>query len=346
MILYIGRRLLYAIPIAFGVSVVCFSLVYLAPGDPLQTILPSDASADTIAMVKAAYGFDQPIPIQFLKWLGHVLVGDFGESIATRRPVILEVSGALYNTGILALFAVPLAFVAGYSMGAIAGCFPGRTVDRFVTGTAVMGVSLPNYWFGIVLVIVFAVEFMALPATGMGANGSTAFSIFRWADDKFLVLPVITLAMVPIGIIARTTRAAVAEVLNQDFVTTLRAKGLGEITVIRHVLKNSMPQVLAVMGLQFGYLMGGSILVETVFTWPGSGFLLSKAIINRDVPVLQGTILLLATCCNRCSIRASGGPDHGGHRGSGAKRAIVRGTGRPRAEGAGLLGIRRLPAAL
>jgi peptide/nickel transport system permease protein len=294
MIGYIGRRILFAIPIAFGVAVVCFSLVYLAPGDPLQTILPADASADTIAMVKAAYGFDKPIPIQFLKWLGHVLIGDFGESIATRRPVILEVTGALYNTSILALFAVPLSFFLGYAMGAIAGCFPGRFLDRAVTGTAVMGVSLPNYWFGIVLVILFAVEWMWLPATGMGANGSSAFSIFRWEDARFLVLPVITLAMVPIGIIARTTRAAVAEVLNQDFVTTLRAKGLSEIAIIRHVLKNSLPQVLAVMGLQFGYLMGGSILVETVFTWPGSGFLLSKAIINRDVPVLQGTILFLA----------------------------------------------------
>jgi peptide/nickel transport system permease protein len=288
------RRLMYAVPIAFGVSVVCFSLVYLAPGDPLQTILPSDASADTIAMVKAAYGFDQPLPIQFLKWLGHVLVGDFGQSIATRRPVILEVSGALYNTSVLALFAVPIAFSTGFSMGAIAGCFPGKWIDRILTGSAVLGVSLPNYWFGIVLVIFFAVEAMVLPATGMGSNGSDQFSVLRWSDARYLVLPVITLSMVPIGIIARTTRAAVAEVMNQDFVITLRAKGLSETAVIRHVLKNALPQVLAVMGLQFGYLMGGSILVETVFTWPGSGFLLSKAIINRDVPVLQGTILMLA----------------------------------------------------
>jgi peptide/nickel transport system permease protein len=294
VIKYIFRRLLYAIPIAFGVSVVCFSLVYLAPGDPLQTILPSDASAETIAMVKAAYGFDRPLPIQFLKWLGHVLVGDFGESIATRRPVLLEVSGAMSNTVTLVMFAVPLSFSLGYTMGAIAGCFPGRILDRMITGTAVMGVSVPNYWLGIVLVIIFAVEMMALPATGMGPNGSTAFSIFRWSDDRFLVLPVITLSMVPIGIISRSTRAAVAEVLNQDFVITLRAKGLSEFAVVRHVLKNSLPQVLAVMGLQFGYLIGGSILVETVFTWPGSGFLLSKAIINRDVPVLQGTILALS----------------------------------------------------
>ena len=288
------RRLVYALPIALGVSIVCFSLVYLAPGDPLQTILPADASADTIAIIKHEYGFDRPIPVQFLFWLGHVLQGDFGVSIATRRPVVLEVMGSLANTIMLTSFAIPISFVIGYTMGAVAGCFPGTALDRIVTGGAVAGVSLPNYWVGIVLVIVFSVELMVLPATGMGANGSAQFSLFSLADLKFLVLPVITLALVPVGILARSTRAAVAEVRNQDFVTTLRAKGLGEFAIIRHVLKNAMPPVLAVMGLQFGYLMGGSILVETVFTWPGSGFLLSKAIINRDIPVLQGAILMLA----------------------------------------------------
>jgi peptide/nickel transport system permease protein len=189
---------------------------------------------------------------------------------------------------------VPLSFAIGYTMGAIAGCFPGRWLDRLVTGTAVVGVSLPNYWLGIVLVVFFAVQYPLLPATGMGPSGSTNFHILEWSSAKYLVLPVFTLAMIPIGILARTTRAAVAEVRNQDFVQTLRAKGLSEWAVIRHVLKNSLPQVMAVMGLQFGYLLGGSILVETVFTWPGSGFLLSKAIINRDVPVLQGTILTLS----------------------------------------------------
>ena len=294
MLRYILRRILYAVPIAFGVSVVCFSLVYIAPGDPLQTVMPPDATAETIAIVKHAYGFDKPIPVQFGIWLGHVMTGDFGVSISTRRPVILEVSDALANTALLCLFAIPLSFFMGYVMGVAAGCFPGRWIDRVVTGVAVIGVSVPNYWLGIVMVIVFAVEYMVLPATGMGPNGSTGFHILQWSNAKFLVLPVITLAMIPIGILARTTRAAVAEVRNQDFVQTLRAKGLSEWAVTRHVLKNAMPQITAVMGLQFGYLLGGSILVETVFTWPGSGFLLSKAIINRDVPVLQGTILVLS----------------------------------------------------
>ena len=170
MLGYIARRILLAIPIAFGVSVVCFSLVYLAPGDPLQTILPSDATQEMVAQIKHAYGFDRPLPVQYLLWLGHVLTGDFGASIATRRPVILEVTGALSNTFMLTSLAVPIAFLIGYTMGAVAGCFPGRAVDRVVTGAAVVGVSLPNYWLGIVLVIIFAVELMALPATGMGPS--------------------------------------------------------------------------------------------------------------------------------------------------------------------------------
>jgi len=294
MIFYILRRILYAIPIAFGVSVVCFALVYIAPGDPLQTVMPPDATAETIAIVKAAYGFDKPIPVQYLIWLGRLLTGNFGVSISTRRPVLLEVTDALSNTALLAAFAVPISFLVGYVMGAIAGCFPGRWLDRVVTGTAVIGVSLPNYWFGIVLVVIFAVEYALLPATGMGPSGSSNFHILEWSSAKYLILPVVTLSMIPVGILARTTRAAVAEIRNQDFVQTLRAKGLSEWAVIRHVLKNSLPTVMAVMGLQFGYLLGGSILVETVFTWPGSGFLLSKAIINRDVPVLQGTILTLS----------------------------------------------------
>lgn len=291
-------RLIYALPIAFGVSLVCFMLVFLAPGDPLQTVLPPDATAETIAIVRKAYGFDQPLPVQFVHWIWRALHGDFGLSIATRRPVSAEVWGALVNTLVLCLFAVPLSFVIGAGLGTLAGCAPptaaGRALDRTVTGVAVMGVSVPNYWLGLVLVILFAVEYSVLPASGMGASGSDAFNPLRWDDFRYLVLPVVTLALVPVGIIARSTRAAVLEVRSQDFVVTLRAKGLGEWAVTRHVLKNAAPGMLAVMGLQFGYLMGGSILVEPVFTWPGSGTLLGRAIVNRDVPVLQGAILSLS----------------------------------------------------
>ena len=291
-------RLIYALPIAFGVGLVCFMLVYLAPGDPLQTVLPPDANAEMIEIVKRAYGFDKPLPVQFFNWVWRALHGDFGLSVSTRRPVGLEVGGALVNTLELALFAVPISFVVGAGLGTIAGwatdSWGGKLLDRLVTGTAVLGVSVPNYWLGLVMVIVFAVELSWLPASGMGANGSDQFSAWNLDDARYLVMPVLTLSMVPIGIIARSTRAAVLEMRSQDFVTTLRAKGLGEWAVMRHVLKNAAPGMLAVMGLQFGYLMGGSILVEPVFAWPGSGQLLGRAIVNRDVPVLQGAILALS----------------------------------------------------
>lgn len=294
MTAYIIRRLLYLIPIALGVSIVCFALVYIAPGDPLQTVLPEDASAETIEMVKKAYGFDKPIPVQYAIWLGKVLVGDFGKSIASGREVSDEIVKALGNTIFLAAGAVGVAFTLAFCLGTLAGYWAGSPLDKVVTGIAVIGVSVPNYWLGIVLIIIFAVELNVLPATGMGPRGSETFDITQWNHFRHVLMPIVTLSLIPIGIITRTTRSAVAEVLNQDFVETLRAKGLLEWEVLLHVVRNALPQVLAVMGLQFGYLMGGSILVETIFTWPGTGFLLNKAILTRDLPVLQGTILVLA----------------------------------------------------
>ena len=288
------RRLLLTIPIALGVSIVCFALVYIAPGDPLQTIMPPDATQQTIDAIKHAYGLDKPLVMQYLIWLWRVLHGQLGTSISTNRPVALEVGQALANTLRLVAVAMPAALLAGYAMGVAAARFPGRIVDRLVSGSAVLGVSLPNFWVGVVLVILFAVQWSLLPATGMGPLGAGFLGIFAWADLRFMILPAVSLALIPTGIIARSTRAAVLEILNQDFVLTLRAKGLEERSVTAHVLRNALPQVIAVVGLQFGYLMGGSILVETVFSWPGSGFLLGRAIESRDVPLLQGTVLVLA----------------------------------------------------
>jgi len=294
MLSYAIQRVFYAIPIALGVTIFCFALVYMAPGDPLQRLLPDDASAETIAMIKAAYGLDKPIPIQYLRWLGNALTGDLGASIQSNRPVLDEVLSALSNTVIISAAAVMLAFTLAFVLGTVAAYNAGSWIDRFVTGTSVLGVSIPNYWFGIVMVIIFAVTLKWLPAMGMGPGGSGGFSIFSLDSLRYAILPVITMAMAPQGIIMRSTRAAVSEALGQDFVQTLRAKGLGEGAVLRHAVRNALPGVLAVMGLQFGYLMGGSILVETIFSWPGTGMLLNQAILNRDIPVLQGTILVLA----------------------------------------------------
>jgi peptide/nickel transport system permease protein len=295
MFAYVIRRVLYALPIALGVSLVCFTLIYLAPGNPLQTLLPENASADTINMIKKAYGLDKPIPMQYLIWLGRAVTGDLGRSISSGRLVSEEIAKALSNTMVLALGAISLSFSLAFLLGVTAGYLNGSWADRVVTGIAVVGVSVPNYWLGMLLIICFAVELQWLPATGMGPSGSSTFHLWDPQHLRHVLMPVLTLSMIPMGIIARTTRAAVAETLNQDFVQTLRAKGLKSRMVACHVIKNALPQILAVMGLQFGYLLGGSILVETVFTWPGTGFLLNKAILTRDIPVLQGVTLMLAT---------------------------------------------------
>jgi peptide/nickel transport system permease protein len=293
---YAGRRILYAGPIAIGVTVICFGLVFLAPGDPMVNLLPPDASPADAAYLRKLYGFDQPVPVQYAKWLLRAVTGDLGTSLQTGRPVISEVGRALSNTIVISLGAVLLAFSLAFVLGTLAGYYAGRPADRALTAVSVVGVSVPNYWLGMVLIIVFSVQLGLLPATGMGSAGSDTFSLFNWEQAKYAILPVITLSMVPLGIIMRNTRAAIAEVLANDFVQTLRAKGLPERMVVRHAVRNAFPQVLAVMGLQFGYLVGGSILIETIFTWPGTGFLLSKAILTRDIPVLQGAILVLAMC--------------------------------------------------
>ncbi|MBI1989810.1 MAG: ABC transporter permease [Betaproteobacteria bacterium] len=293
MVYYIIRRVLYAIPIALGVSIICFSLVYLGPGDPIQAVMPDEASEAETQRIRVAYGFDKPIPIQYLLWLSRAVQGDFGNSLQHNRPVIAELIPALQNTFRLAVFAATLSFLIAFVAGGIAAYRNGTWIDKSVTAFAITGVSVPHYWVAIILVIIFAVELGMLPAIGMGSGSSR-----DWAWDldhmKALVMPVIALSMIPMGIIMRTTRASVLEVLSQDYVETLRSKGLSELNVLRHVIKNASPTVLAVTGLQFGHLLGGSILIETVFVWPGSGLLLNEAIFKRDVPILQGTVLVLA----------------------------------------------------
>ena len=294
MWLYAARRILMTIPISIGVTVICFALIYLAPGNPVQSLLPPDATAKDIAELQHAYGLDKPIPIQYLIWLGHAVTGNLGISIQTNRPVLGEVTRALANTVPIAVISVILSFAIALGLGILAATRIGGFLDRISTAIAVLGISVPSFWLGVILVIVFAVELGWLPATGMGSAGSDNFSWFRWSEAKYAVMPIIALAMTPLGILMRTTRSSIAEVLALDFIQTLRANGLGSTAIVMHAIRNALPQILAMFGLQFGYLIGGSILVETVFTWPGTGFLLNKAILSRDIPLLQGTILVLA----------------------------------------------------
>jgi peptide/nickel transport system permease protein len=293
MLIYILKRLVYVTPVAFGVSLVCFLLVHLAPGDALSAVLPADATQETINEMKAAYGFDKPLPVQYLIWLWHVLHGDLGTSIATGRPVLGEVTRAVINSLILASVATVIGFTFGTLFGFVAGYHRNSVADRAASALSVFGVSVPHYWLGMVLVIVFSATLGWLPPTGAGPDGSG-----NWRPDfdhlRYLILPAVTMSVIPTGIIARTVRALVADILAQDFVEALRAKGMDEFGVFKHVVRNAAPTALAIMGLQLGYLLGGSILVETVFAWPGTGFLLNAAIFQRDLPLLQGSILVLA----------------------------------------------------
>jgi len=293
MLIYTLKRLLYVLPVAFGVSVVCFLLVHITPGDPLTAVMPIDASAEQQAAMRAAYGFDKPLPVQYVIWLGKVMIGDLGTSIASGRAVLTEVSRAVSNTLILSAVATAIGFFFGCLFGFVAGYYRGSAVDRLASALSVLGVSVPHYWLGMVLVIIFSVQLNWLPATGAGPGGSADWT-WDWAHIRHLILPAITMSVIPMGVIARTIRALVAEILSQEFVQALGAKGLMDRGIFRHVVKNTAPTALAVMGLQLGYLLGGSILIETVFSWPGTGFLLNAAIFQRDLPLLQGTILVLA----------------------------------------------------
>src|SRR5919205_1180927 len=224
MLAFTLRRLLYVGPVAFGVSVVCFLLVHLAPGDPLSAILPVDATQQMIEDMRRAYGFDKPLPVQYGIWLLHVLHGDLGTSIATGRPVAAEVGRAVVNSLILASVATLIGFAFGTFFGFVAGYWRNGPLDRAASALAVLGVSVPHYWLGIVMVIIFSATLGWLPPTGAGPDGSG-----NWRPDLqhlgYIVLPAVTMSVIPMGIIARTVRALVADILSQEFVQALRAKG-------------------------------------------------------------------------------------------------------------------------
>jgi len=238
-----------------GVALVCFALVHLAPGDPLVSVLPPDASAELAARIRQLYGFDRSYPEQFFSWLWRALQGDLGTSIATGRPVSSEVFRAVGNTLRLAAVATLIGFILGSLFGFVAGYFRNTWVDRLASFLSVLGVSVPHYWLGMVLVIALSALTGILPASGAGPGGSDRWT-WNWEHIQFMVLPALTMSVIPMGIIARTVRALVADILEQEFVIGLRARGLTDYGVFCHVVKNAAPTALAVMGLQLGYLLG------------------------------------------------------------------------------------------
>jgi len=279
---YVLRRLLLVIPVLLGVSFVVFLAIRLIPGDPVAILLGEDYTPEAAEEMRARWGLDKPLLIQYGLFLRQVVQGDLGTSIHSGRPVTQELGLRFKNTFQLALMAGVLASTIGICAGVVAGTRPFSLLDMLTMVGAVAGVSIPVFWLGLMLMYVFSVKLQLLPAVGVGT--------FR-----HLILPGITLSAFSMATIARQTRSSVLEVMEQDYITTARSKGVAERRVVlRHAIKNAMIPVITVQGVMIGRLLGGSIVTETVFAYPGVGKLLIDALSGRDYPVVQGVILLYA----------------------------------------------------
>jgi peptide/nickel transport system permease protein/oligopeptide transport system permease protein len=280
---FILRRLLLAIPTLFGVLVVAFLLLYVAPGDPVESMIGERADSATIARLRAELHVDDPLPQRFGHYAGRVMVGDLGNSYITNRPITQDIRERFPKTLQLAGAAMLLATVLGITLGVLSARRPGGIADRFALGLAYLGISFPVYWVGLLLILLFAVTLRWLPPSGYGS-------------PRFLVLPALTLGMRSIAFQARMTRSAMLDALSADFVRTARAKGLSEwIVTVKHALRNALIPVITVVGLDFGAYLTGSILTETIFSWPGIGRYVVNAISRRDLPAIQGSVLFLST---------------------------------------------------
>ncbi len=289
---YILRRLLMMIPVLLGISVIVFFIMALIPGDPAQAILGSYATPENLARLREAMGLDKPLVQRYFIWLGDMLTGDFGRSYSLDRPVINEVLDRLGPTLLLAGSSLVLCSIFGLVIGVISAIRQYGWQDKFCTLLALLGISTPSFWLGLILILIFAVNLHWLPVSGM-------FSAYGGGDAKDLIqhllLPAFTLAVVATGVIARLTRAAMLEVLRQDYVRTARAKGVSEARVIaKHAFKNALVNIIPVIGIQAGFVLGGAVYIETVFQWPGIGRMLVTAISTRDILLVQGGVIVVA----------------------------------------------------
>lgn len=277
---YVLKRLFSTIPVLFGISLLLFFMLRMLPGDPAQVLAGQMASPEDIETIRKQLGLDRPILIQYGLFLGRLMRFDLGRSARTQHPVIKEVWARLPNTILLAVAAITLACLFGIPAGIVAAIRPYTWIDYLFTSLALFGISMPVFWLGLMLIILFSIILHWLPAGGTGS----------W---KHIILPSLTLAAFVVAFITRMTRASMLEALSQDYTTTARSKGLREeVVVIKHALKNAMIPIITVVGLQFGLLLGGAVLTETVFAWPGMGRLIVDSILARDYPVIQGAILI------------------------------------------------------
>lgn len=277
---YLVKRLLSIIPVLIGISLLLFFMLRMLPGDPAQVLAGQMATPQEIENIRHQLGLDRPIYEQYVIYLGHLVRFDLGRSARTQNPVSQEIWARLPNTLLLAVVAMGLACLFGIPAGIISALRPYSWIDYAVTMTALFGISMPVFWLGLMLVVVFAVILKWLPAGGTGG----------W---QYVVLPSVTLASFVVAFIARMTRSTMLETLSQDYTTTARSKGLTEkVIVVKHALTNALIPIITVVGLQFGMLLGGAVLTETVFAWPGIGRLIVDSILARDYPMIQGVILV------------------------------------------------------
>ena len=282
MLSFIGRRLALAIPTLGGVLIVVFLLIYVAPGDPVMEMVGERADPATIARLRAELRLDDPLHVQFGHYLAGIFRGDLGNSYITGRPILGDLLDRFPKTLLLAGAAMLLASIAGITLGVLSARRPGGWVDRLGLGVAYLGISFPVYWVGLILILIFAVMLRWLPPSGYGGI-------------EYLILPALALGSRSIAFLARVTRSSMLEILGGDFVRTARAKGLRErVVVTRHALRNALIPIITVLGLDFGYYLTGSILTETIFSWPGIGRYVVNAIARRDLPAIQGSVLFLS----------------------------------------------------
>jgi peptide/nickel transport system permease protein len=280
MLQYVLKRLLSTIPVLLGISLLLFFMLRMLPGDPAQVMAGQMASPEDIKLIRHQLGLDRPIIVQYGLFLSRLVRFDLGRSARTQSPVIKEVWARLPNTMLLAVAAITLACLFGIPAGIISASRPYTWIDYLFTSMALFGISMPVFWLGLMLVVIFSVVLHWLPAGGTGS----------W---KHIILPSFTLAAFVVAFITRMTRASMIEALSQDYTTTARSKGLKErVVIVKHALKNALIPIITVVGLQFGLLLGGAVLTETVFAWPGVGRLIVDSILARDYPVIQGTILI------------------------------------------------------
>jgi peptide/nickel transport system permease protein len=280
---YIARRLLIVVPVMLGVAFLVFAAMYIIPGDAVDAMLmDTGATAEAMSRLRAQMGLDQPFHIQFLRFLGVLASGDLGRSLVTGRPVADQIVTQLPATIELTVAALAIAVAFGVPLGVLSAVRRGTWVDSLSMIVALVGVSMPNFWLGLLLILTFSYQLGWFPAAGTGGL-------------RYLVLPALTLGFSGVAIIARITRSSLLEVINSDYIRTARSKGLRPRTVIvKHAMRNSMASVLTVIGLQFGALLGGSVVVETVFGRQGLGFLTVTAIQRSDMPLVQACVMLAA----------------------------------------------------